>query len=80
MQPANVDSLWTDRHTPFDKTNARAAAEEELLALSTPTTILNLSGLWGGARAVKHWVGRVAPTKEALKNKVSEGPSLCIDA
>ena len=57
----------------YNKSNARAAAEDELLALSpdTPTTVLNLSGLWGGTRAAKHYVGRVAPTKEALSTKVS---------
>lgn len=48
-------------------------AEDELLSLvprHRRTTVLNLSGLWGGERSVKHWVGRVAPTKEALKKKV----------
>jgi len=65
--------LWTDRHSTFVPTNERAVAEEELLSLapSTSTTVLNLCGLWGGSRSVKNLVGRVAPTKEALKSKGS---------
>ncbi|KAI0766728.1 hypothetical protein BC629DRAFT_1583619 [Irpex lacteus] len=65
--------VWSDRHSPINPAHLRGAAEQELLALSPeiPTTVLNLSGLWGGARAMKHYVGRVAPTKEALKNKGS---------
>lgn len=64
---------WVDRHSPYSETNARAAAEAELLALSpdTPTSVLDLAGLWGGPRAVKHVIGRVAPTKEALRDKVT---------
>lgn len=65
--------VWMDRHAPFDATNPRAAAESELLALSphtAHTTVLNLCGLWGGQRQTRHWVGRVAPTKAALKAKV----------
>lgn len=63
---------WLDRHSTYDETNARAQAEAELLALSpgTPTTVLDLCGLWGGPRAVKNVVGRVARTKEALKAMV----------
>ncbi|KAI0080934.1 hypothetical protein K474DRAFT_45032 [Panus rudis PR-1116 ss-1] len=62
---------WFDRHTPYDSSNDRAIAEKELLELSshTPTTVLNLCGLWGGERHPKHWVGRVAPSKEALRVK-----------
>ncbi|EKM58570.1 uncharacterized protein PHACADRAFT_90130 [Phanerochaete carnosa HHB-10118-sp] len=69
----NRKAGWLDRHSPYSETNTRAAAEAELLALSpeTPTTVLNLSGLFGGPRAVKHVVGRVAPTKEALKSSGS---------
>ena len=66
-----VENKWYDRHSPFIHTD-RAIAEIELLALSpaVSTTILNLSGLWGGTRSMRNWVGRVAPTKEALKTKV----------
>jgi hypothetical protein len=44
-----------------------------MLALSSPavlTSVINLSGLWGGQRTPRAWVGRVAPTKEALSAKV----------
>ncbi|KAF7300874.1 hypothetical protein MKEN_01313700 [Mycena kentingensis (nom. inval.)] len=61
-----------DRHSPFNLTS-RASAEVELLALSpqTPTTVLNLAGLWGGKRIPRNWVERIAPTKDALKAKGS---------
>lgn len=64
-------SIFYDRNSPINLTG-RASAEIELLALSiAPTTVLNLAGLWGGQRVVRNWLGRVAPTKEALKNKGS---------
>ncbi|KAF8972320.1 hypothetical protein BDZ97DRAFT_1020548 [Flammula alnicola] len=67
-----VQHKWYDRHSAFVPT-PRAEAEEELLALSpsVPTTVLNLSGLWGGTRLGRNWVGKVAPSKEALKGKGS---------
>ncbi|RDB29016.1 hypothetical protein Hypma_014971 [Hypsizygus marmoreus] len=71
--PTPVENKWYDRHTPFVP-NARASAEIELLGLScaeTPTTVLNLAGLWGGGRSMRNWVGRVAPTKEVLRCKGS---------
>lgn len=37
---------WTDRHSPYDVTNARAIAEDELLSLSKNAYVLNLCGLW----------------------------------
>jgi len=33
--------------------------------------VLNLSGLWGGERHPRHWIDRVAATKEQLKSKKS---------
>ncbi|EPQ52439.1 hypothetical protein GLOTRDRAFT_140193 [Gloeophyllum trabeum ATCC 11539] len=68
-----LKTVWHDRHSPFDCSNPRAQAETELLTLSpdTPTTVLNLCGLWGGRRHPRNWVNRVAPTKEALKAKGS---------
>ncbi|KAF5374535.1 hypothetical protein D9615_009077 [Tricholomella constricta] len=71
--PKPAENKWYDRHTPFVP-NARASAEIELLAQSTqltPTTVLNLAGLWGGSRSPRNWVSRVAPTKEALRTKGS---------
>ncbi|KAH0584800.1 hypothetical protein J132_01571 [Termitomyces sp. J132] len=70
--PKPVKFRWIDRHTPFISFNDRANAESELLSLSSaqsPTTVLNLSGLWGGTRSPQNWVSRVAPSKDALRNK-----------
>jgi nucleoside-diphosphate-sugar epimerase len=64
--------VWKDRHSAFDPANARAQAEAELLALlDTRATVLNLCGLWGGARDPRHWVARVAPAKATLAGKGS---------
>jgi len=41
------------------------------LSPTVPTAVLNLAGLWGGSRSPHSWVTRVAPTKEALKDKGS---------
>lgn len=60
-------SHWTDRHSPYNKENSRAVAEDELLSLSG--CVLNLAGLWGGERQPKSWVGRVAKSKEDVKGK-----------
>jgi hypothetical protein len=65
--------VFYDRKSPFIVTN-RSSEEVELLALSSsfaPTTVLNLAGLWGNQRLPRNWLARVAPTKEALKIKVS---------
>lgn len=64
---------WYDRHSPIAASSLRGAAEAELLSLSPefPTTVLNLAGLWGNSRSMRKFVGKVAPTKEALKNKGS---------
>ncbi|KAG6917723.1 hypothetical protein DXG01_001374 [Tephrocybe rancida] len=72
--PKPVENKWFDRHTPYTSSNERALAEAELLEISSPqspTSILNLAGLWGGARSPRNWVPRVAPSKEALKHKGS---------
>lgn len=63
------DSCWITRHSKYDSKNTRAIAEDELLTLGG--CVLNLSGLWGGERQVKHWLGRVATSKEQLKGKGS---------
>lgn len=59
---------WLDRKSPYVN-DARATAEEELLGLGG--CVLNLAGLWGGARDPRHWVDRVATTKEAVRGKTS---------
>ncbi|RPD72447.1 hypothetical protein L226DRAFT_573188 [Lentinus tigrinus ALCF2SS1-7] len=64
---------WTTRHSKFNESNERGRAEIELLALSpdTPTTVLDLCGLWGGPRQVRNFVPRVITSKEVLKGKGS---------
>ncbi|EAU83311.2 hypothetical protein CC1G_10752 [Coprinopsis cinerea okayama7 len=68
--PKPVENKWYDRHSPIVLTD-RAKEEEELLGLASEygITVLNLVGLWGGSRSPKNWVGKVAPTKDALKAK-----------
>ncbi|MCJ1395913.1 hypothetical protein MMC18_008799 [Xylographa bjoerkii] len=61
--------LWVTRHSNYDRENARAVAEDELLGLGG--CVLNLSGLWGGARQPRDFVKRVAASKEQLKGKTS---------
>lgn len=63
-------SHWTDRRSPYNNTNARAIAEDELLSTGHGS-VLNLSGLWGGPRDPRDWVDRVARSKEDVKNKKS---------
>ncbi|KAM3075805.1 hypothetical protein ACMFMG_007932 [Clarireedia jacksonii] len=58
---------WVTRKSPYNKSDERAIAEDELLALGG--CVLNLSGLWGGERQVKHWIDRVAGSKEMLGGK-----------
>lgn len=62
---------WLDRKSPYNGTGdgGRVVAENELLALGG--CVLNLAGLWGGPRNARHWVDRVATTKEAVKGKTS---------
>lgn len=62
-------TCWITRHSPYDKSNERAIAEDEILALGG--CVLNLSGLWGGERQPKNWIDRVAATKEKLADKRS---------
>lgn len=60
---------WLDRGSPYKADDQRAVAEDELLGLGG--CVLNLAGLWGGERDMKHWVDRVATTKEAVRAKTS---------
>ncbi|GAB7345627.1 hypothetical protein MBLNU457_3923t1 [Dothideomycetes sp. NU457] len=60
---------WVTRRSRYNKSNARAVAEDELLGLGG--CVLNLSGLWGGPRQPKNWVSRVAKTKDDVKGKKS---------
>lgn len=60
---------WITRHSSHITTTPRAIAEDELLALGG--CVLNLAGLWGGARHPRNWIKRVAPSKEAVRGKRS---------
>ncbi|KAF2774178.1 hypothetical protein EJ03DRAFT_346812 [Teratosphaeria nubilosa] len=60
---------WVTRHSPHTTTSPRAEAEDALLARGG--CVLNLSGLWGGTRDPRHWVERVAKTKEDVRAKTS---------
>lgn len=60
---------WVTRKSPYNTTNARAIAEDELLSLGG--AVLNLAGLHGGERDPQNWVDRVAKTKDDVKSKKS---------
>jgi hypothetical protein len=60
---------WNDYSSPYDTTNVRAIAEDELRDLGG--CVLNLAGLYGGERDPKNWVTRVATTKEQVKGKLA---------
>lgn len=63
------EDLWITRHSPHNKNDTRAVAEDELLALGG--CVLNLAGLWGGERNPKNWVDRVAKSKDDVRGKKS---------
>ncbi|KAL5314390.1 hypothetical protein ACEPPN_018816 [Leptodophora sp. 'Broadleaf-Isolate-01'] len=62
-------SPWVTRHSPYNTTDARGQAEDALLSLGG--CVLDLAGLWGGERNARHWIDRVAATKDALSAKKS---------
>ncbi|KAH6847658.1 hypothetical protein B0I37DRAFT_149338 [Chaetomium sp. MPI-CAGE-AT-0009] len=69
QQQQQSPSPWKTRHSPYATDNPRAIAEDELRALGG--CVLCLAGLWGGARNVRGWAGRVAPDKAAVRGKGS---------
>lgn len=60
---------WFDRHSPYNRENPRAVAEDELRDLGG--CVLNLSGLWGGERKPWNFLPRAAATKDICKAKAS---------
>jgi hypothetical protein len=58
---------WNTSTSPYDTTNPRAIAEDELLSLGG--CVLNLAGLYGGSRDPRHWLTRVATNKEQVRGK-----------
>ena len=56
---------WSAWDSPYDTINDRAIAEDELLeCLQNRACVLNLAGLYGGERQLRHWLPRVARSKE----------------
>jgi len=67
-----TDRGWNDEDSGYDKNNARAVAEDELLEiLGRKGCVLNLAGLYGGERDPRNWVIRVAKTKAEVKGKLA---------
>ena len=63
---------WNDSDSAYDKSNARAVAEDELLShLGNRACVLNLAGLYGGTRHPQNWVTRVAKSKSEVKAKLA---------
>ncbi|KAF2502133.1 hypothetical protein BU16DRAFT_568542 [Lophium mytilinum] len=58
---------WADENSPYDTTNERAIAEDELRGLGG--VVLDLSGLYGGERVPARWLERVVKTKEEVRAK-----------
>lgn len=61
--------LWITRHSHYDTHNPRAVAEDELKSLGG--VILNLSGLWGGARQPATFVSRIFKSRRDVAEKTS---------
>ncbi|KAI1474113.1 hypothetical protein F4774DRAFT_401845 [Daldinia eschscholtzii] len=59
---------WQDESSPYDHTDSRAIAEDELMACSEGA-VLNLAGLYGNARQPRDWIDRVVKSKSDLKGK-----------
>lgn len=59
---------WNDERSEYDKSSPRAIAEDELISLGQ-SCVLDLAGLYGGARDPRNYLGRVAKTKDELKAK-----------
>ena len=58
---------WNDENSPYNTEDQRAIAEDELLGLGG--CVLNLAGLYGGARNPQAWLTRVAKSKEDVRAK-----------
>ena len=65
-----TEKKWNDSDSSYDRDNARAIAEDELLHMHRKKAcVLDLAGLYGGERQPRNWVTRVAKTKEEVKGK-----------
>lgn len=59
---------WQDESSPYEHSDPRAIAEDELMACSDGA-VLNLAGLYGGTRQPRDWLSRVVKSKADLKGK-----------
>lgn len=62
------DAGWSNESSDYDHSNPRGIAEDELISCAKGC-VLDLAGLYGGARQPKNWLTRVAKTKEECRKK-----------
>lgn len=60
---------WSDRNSTYDTQNARAIAEDELIASPINGTALDLAGLYGGERQPRTFLTRILKSKEDVRGK-----------
>lgn len=58
---------WSTDDSPYDRSDSRAIAEDELLSLDG--CVLNLSGLYGGQRVPRTWLPRLGKSKDDVKKR-----------
>lgn len=58
---------WSTDDSPYDKSDARAIAEDELMELGG--CALDLSGLYGGQRVPRMWLPRLAKSKDDVRKR-----------
>lgn len=58
---------WSTDDSPYDRSDSRAVAEDELLQLHG--CVLNLSGLYGGARVPRTWLPRLGKSKDDVRKR-----------
>ncbi|KAI8950527.1 hypothetical protein F4801DRAFT_343738 [Xylaria longipes] len=59
---------WQDENDPYDASNLRAVAEDELMRCAE-ASVLSLAGLYGADRQPRQWVRRVVKSKADLRAK-----------
>ncbi|KAG9204315.1 hypothetical protein G6514_001389 [Epicoccum nigrum] len=59
---------WSDDGAPYDREDARAVAEDELMK-EAHGCVLNLSGLYGGSRVPATWLPRIVKTKDDVRKR-----------
>ncbi len=58
---------WSTEESPYDKSNVRAIAEDELMSLGG--CALDLVGLYGGARVPAAWLPRLGKSKDDVRKR-----------